>query len=110
MESIHGVSEPYREVIKRFFNLVKDYFGDALISFIIYGSVARGEQKKDSDIDILVIVSRKLPRSSLRRTEIMTRLKSKLDPLILELIDRGYGISISTSLMTVDEATKLRPI
>lgn len=45
------------EVIKRYFISVKDYYKENLLSFAIFGSVARGEAKfPGSDIDIFLVI------------------------------------------------------
>lgn len=42
---------------------LKAIFNDKLLSVILYGSVARGIETNDSDIDIAIIL--KMPRNSL---------------------------------------------
>ncbi len=46
----------YVKLIEEYCSSIKDHFGDRLISICLFGSVARGEAKPDSDIDILVVV------------------------------------------------------
>jgi len=45
----------YEGVLTAFKSRVLKELGDRIHSIIIYGSVARGERTKDSDIDVLVI-------------------------------------------------------
>ena len=49
------------EKVKRILTGVKKYliesFGDRIRQVILYGSYARGDYNKDSDIDILIVVS-----------------------------------------------------
>ena len=49
------------EKVKRILTEVKKYliesFGDKIRQVILYGSYARGDYNKDSDIDILIVVS-----------------------------------------------------
>lgn len=45
----------YRDVLKNFRRRVLKRLGEGIDSIILYGSMARGEATKDSDIDILVI-------------------------------------------------------
>ena len=47
-------TQSYR-VLEKFRKSVLDALGEKVYSIIVYGSVARGTAKKDSDIDILVI-------------------------------------------------------
>lgn len=48
--------EDYKELIYALRDLAIEKFGDSLISLVLYGSVARGEAKEESDIDLLVIL------------------------------------------------------
>jgi len=62
------ISEPYRSLLERLVELLLTNLGDKLVSVVIYGSVARGSAKKDSDIDIL-IVAESIPRSRMGAAE-----------------------------------------
>ncbi|MEM2184681.1 MAG: nucleotidyltransferase domain-containing protein [Candidatus Methanomethylicia archaeon] len=46
----------FSHLIKRYCELLLDYFGDRLISIMLFGSIARGDWSRDSDIDILIVV------------------------------------------------------
>jgi predicted nucleotidyltransferase len=48
--------EDYKELILRFKEIISDKLGDSLISLVLYGSVARSEARKESDIDLLIIL------------------------------------------------------
>jgi predicted nucleotidyltransferase len=39
-----------RELLKA----IKDFYGDRLVSLVVYGSAARGTQRFDSDLDFLL--------------------------------------------------------
>jgi len=47
-----------RPVIHEFAAKARETCGDAIEEIILFGSVARGDDRPDSDIDILVITSR----------------------------------------------------
>jgi predicted nucleotidyltransferase len=47
--------EDYKEFIYVFRDLTSEKLGNSLLSLVLYGSVARSEAKKESDIDLLVI-------------------------------------------------------
>lgn len=51
--------EDYKPLIDRFLREVKFALGDCVLSFVLFGSVARGEARKDSDIDILLLIKKK---------------------------------------------------
>ena len=84
------------EICKKLCKKLKKELKDNLISFIIFGSTARGTAKKESDIDILLIVKDKtsaeekylkekikLPESYLFSTIITTEKNLKENPYIL---------------------------
>ncbi len=43
------------DVIGVFANKTKEIFGDTLKDLILFGSYARGEQRTDSDVDIMIV-------------------------------------------------------
>lgn len=47
--------QDYKELVCTFRDLVMEKLSDSIISLILYGSVARGEAKKESDIDLLIV-------------------------------------------------------
>jgi predicted nucleotidyltransferase len=46
----------YRSLLAKLLELIKNHYEDKFISLVLYGSVARGTAKKESDIDIILIV------------------------------------------------------
>jgi predicted nucleotidyltransferase len=50
-----GYSE-YGELLNEFVNLVQQALGDKVVSVVLYGSVARGTARPDSDVDVLLIL------------------------------------------------------
>ena len=49
------INEKYRKSVNEFVRRALEKYGDKIDSIILFGSVARGEAKEDSDVDILVI-------------------------------------------------------
>jgi predicted nucleotidyltransferase len=49
------LNNKYRKAAEEFAHRVTSALGDAIDSIVLYGSVARGEAKRDSDIDLLLI-------------------------------------------------------
>ncbi|MBO3754485.1 MAG: HEPN domain-containing protein [Candidatus Brockarchaeota archaeon] len=62
----HGLSNiidsDRREFVRDVLNLLNGFFGEKLISVVVFGSVARGDAKPSSDTDILV-VAENLPKT-----------------------------------------------
>jgi len=55
---------PYRSIIKSLLDKLLFLLGDNLVSIAVYGSVARRQMRKYSDIDLIVIAN-SLPASIL---------------------------------------------
>lgn len=49
------MQKEYIKLIEEYCSGIKNHFGSRLISICLFGSVARGEAKPDSDIDILIV-------------------------------------------------------
>lgn len=50
------MDETTENILKEITGLLSDLYGSSLKAVILYGSVARGTQTEDSDVDILVLV------------------------------------------------------
>lgn len=50
-KGIEHLSNPYRTVIEALFKELLKIFNDKLVSLIVFGSIARGTARKDSDLD-----------------------------------------------------------
>lgn len=57
-QQLHHMVSVRRPVIHEFAAKAREACGDAIEEIILFGSVARGDDRPDSDIDILVITSR----------------------------------------------------
>ena len=72
--------------VERFTSKAKDLLKNNLVDILIYGSVARGDAKKTSDIDVLVIVKRNAFKTQM-----------KLAALAFDiLLETGEYISVQT--------------
>ncbi|MHC4201564.1 MAG: nucleotidyltransferase domain-containing protein [Planctomycetota bacterium] len=50
---------PDDPLIKRCAEIIRGVYGDRLAGIVLYGSVARGDDGPDSDVDILVLIDGK---------------------------------------------------
>jgi len=89
-----SLAEPYRSILKALLEALRKRFGDKLISLVVYGSVARGEFRRDSDLDILVIIEG-LPKGRFKRQDLFMEVEKEVEPLIEDLWDEGYYQHIS---------------
>lgn len=48
--------EKLRKILQEMAELLHDVYGNLLKAVILYGSVARGTQTEDSDVDIMVLI------------------------------------------------------
>ncbi|MEM1507562.1 MAG: nucleotidyltransferase domain-containing protein [Candidatus Bathyarchaeia archaeon] len=107
--SLEKIKEPYRSLIEKLLNSLFAKLGDKLVSVIVYGSVARGSTRKDSDIDIL-IVAETLPKSRMMRQKLFLLIEEPLEPLIDDLWDKGFHVDFSPIILSLEEASRIRPI
>ncbi len=88
LENLHG---PYRTLIDRLLKELLKEFNGRLRSLVVYGSVARGDYRKDSDIDLLLIID-DLPKNRFERTRLFIGIEERLDEIFDELLDKGYAV------------------
>ncbi|MGQ9597265.1 MAG: nucleotidyltransferase domain-containing protein [Thermoproteota archaeon] len=81
-------------------------FGDRLVSLIVYGSVARGEARQSSDLDLLIIIEG-LPESRLNRNKIFDTIEDLLINNLEEPHALGYHMALSPIFKTPEEARKI---
>lgn len=106
MGGLSSLAEPYRSVVERILNRLLASFGDRLVSLAVFGSVARGDARKDSDLDILAVIKR-LPRSSFKRFDMfMEALGEEFEGYLDELMDKGFYVSVSPVIKEPEEASK----
>ncbi|MEM1946428.1 MAG: nucleotidyltransferase domain-containing protein [Candidatus Caldarchaeum sp.] len=103
------MKEEYKLLADRLVEELQRFFGDRLISVVFYGSVARGEERSESDIDVLIVAD-ELPESRLRRQELFMQAESSLQPLIDDLRRRGLASDFSPILLNRNEASRIRPL
>lgn len=108
-KGVDHLVEPYRTVVKKLVEELNRVFSSRLISVVVYGSVARGDARRDSDVDVLIVVE-DLPKSHFERLGVYMDAESRLDPFLEELYEKGYAITISPILKTREEAKRITPL
>lgn len=103
------LGEPYRTILLELVKALRRQFGDSLVSVVVFGSVARGEARRDSDIDLL-IVAEGLPRGRFERQDAFMRAEEEVGPLIEGAERMGYSIEFSPVLRTPEEASRPSPL
>ena len=87
-----------KQIIYKFRNQLKNALGQNLISVQLFGSKARGDWQKKSDIDILVLVKEKKPQ-----------LKNKIYEIAFNLL-LERNIYLSVKIFDLKEFQKLNKI
>lgn len=103
------MKEPYRTLIEKLIEALKRKYGERFISLIIFGSVARGEAKRSSDIDLLLIID-SLPKIKLERQKEFIDTENELTEYLDELSEDGYLIDLSPIIKTPKEASRVPPL
>lgn len=110
-DSLKYIKDPYRrEYIALTLKNVKNVFGDSLVSFVIYGSVARGDDNEQSDVDILIVLDTSMSYSE--RCNVFGRILADLyrSEVAWRLMELGYNVFIEFYPLSVEEALVFRPI
>jgi len=103
--------EGYQEIADLFRDLLLRNFNGRLVSLALYGSVARGTSRKDSDVDFLIIM-RDIPRSYGDRISLLLPLIYQLEKSepYLEMRKRDYDPYVQFVVFREDECIKTRPL
>jgi len=101
--------EPYASLLHRLLDVAIERFGSELISFVVYGSVARCEAGRESDIDILIVLENP-PKSRLKRQELFMWVEEGVEEEVERLRSQGYRVDFSPIIKSVNEAKKVSPL
>jgi hypothetical protein len=85
------------------------HYGERLVSVAVFGSVARGTPRFDSDVDCL-IVARDLPAGRLRRVTDFEAVETRLGPLLAEMARHGVATRLSPVFKTPAEVERGSPL
>ncbi|BBG23610.1 hypothetical protein IC006_0898 [Sulfuracidifex tepidarius] len=88
------IKEPYATLLNTIVEIMKEEFKDDLISIVLYGSVSRGDNRNDSDVDLLIIMNNLPTDSIFKRIRMFeTRVEDKLN--LDKYWREGYYVSLS---------------
>lgn len=101
--------ERYAHLVDRLVEELKAEYGSRLVSVAVYGSVARGTPRADSDVDVL-IVARALPRGRLARVQEYLPVEARLAAALESASQGGGSIAISPVFKTPEEVERGSPL
>ncbi len=104
------LKERFGELEERILTEIQSFYGERLVSVVIYGSVARGTQTFDSGLDLLIIAEG-LPLGRMKRIREFDSIEERLESF-LEVLRQKEEINtyISTIIKSPEEAEKGSPL
>lgn len=99
----------YEVLLNAFIDLIRQALGDRMVSVVLYGSVARGTARADSDLDLLLIL-REAPPGYWRRLQPLLPILKRLrkEPCWKELENQGLTPFLSLLVLSTEEAKENR--
>jgi predicted nucleotidyltransferase len=99
----------FKELQEKLLEESKSFYGDQLISFVVFGSVARETFRYDSDIDLLII-AKNLPKGRMKRVTQFSAVENRIAPFLESLKKEGIDTYISAIFKTPQEAELGSPL
>lgn len=101
--------ERFKQLEEQLLTGIKAYYGQRLVSVVLFGSVARQTPNFNSDVDIMII-AKELPKGRIPRIREFERVEEQITPLLKELRREGIQTDISAILKTPEEAERGSPL
>jgi predicted nucleotidyltransferase len=101
----------YTPLLEELIRLLRGEFGDRLRSVLLFGSVARGAARPDSDVDVCLVIS-DLPVSRYGRHQLLSPILARLreSAAYETLIGHGYAPDVAAILYTPEDIQHTKPI
>lgn len=97
-----GMREVFERIVQRLVDACGDHYGDRLRGVVVYGSVALGTMRPDSDVDVLVVVD-DLPDGRGARVDEFGAVDARLGPVLSAAREDGVDTRISPIIRAFDE-------
>lgn len=94
--------ESHETIVAALPRAAQEVYGDRLRALVLFGSVARGTQRPDSDIDLLLIAE-PLPAGRMRRIIEFEAVEAALAPQMQAAAEQGVHAELSPLIRTPAE-------
>lgn len=99
------LKERFKELQDRLLSETKTFYGETLVSVVVFGSVGRGTQTFNSDVDVLII-ARNLPQGRIKRVRAFEMVENNLTPFLRSIEGGGITSCISPIFKTPEETER----
>ncbi len=103
------LKESFKELEARILSEVKGFYGQRLVSLVVFGSVARETPNFDSDLDLLII-AKDLPDGRIKRIREFESVEKRVEPFLKSLQRERINTSPSAIIKSPEEAKKGSPL
>lgn len=103
------LKEKFKELQDKLLEETKSFYGNRLVSFVVFGSVARETYRFNSDIDLLIIAEN-LPKGRMKRVAEFSAVEDRIEPFLESLKKKGIDTFISSVFKTPQEAELGSPL
>lgn len=99
------LQENFRSLVAAVLSACHAYYADRLISLAVFGSVARGTMRADSDIDLLLVVD-PLPDGRMARVQEFESVEAAVAPALAAASAAGIRTTLSPVFKTPAELAR----
>lgn len=103
------LKEAFDDLLAKLLSAIQDTYRKRLVTVAVFGSVARGVMRHDSDVDLL-IVAQDLPRGRPNRMKEFAAVEQALEPDLRRLLTTGIQTTLAPVFKTPEEAQAGSPL